>query len=459
MMVFNRLWFRLTAAFLLVAVIGVGFVAYLANRATSSGFNRFLSQDRAAETAAIADGLSAFYQTSGSWTGVEAVLHSYRSGRGQGTGGGVVTVLLDQENQIVAWIGGGRGAEPEVDPNDGVPITAGGNRVGTLVVEEPPGVAAGGAGQQFLDSVNRAILWSGLIAIGLALVLGALLARSLTRPLSQMTKATRAMAAGQLGQEVDVASNDELGELAGSFNRMAAALADIEQQRKQLFADIAHELRTPLSVIRGQLEGMLDGVLEKTPENVGVVHEETLLLNRLVEELRTLSLVEAGQLPLQRELIDLGELTRQAVAAFEPLAELDGIRLSIQATSERLEVSADSARIQQVMGNLLSNALRHARLGNSHKPEVNVEVIRHLRVVQVRVNDNGPGLSLDNQKHVFDRFWRADASRSRDNGGSGLGLAICRGIILAHQGRIWVESDPDGGATFSFELPLVTSKN
>lgn len=263
------------------------------------------------------------------------------------------------------------------------------------------------------------------------------------------------MADGQLDQEVDVHSNDELGELAGSFNRMAAALADTENQRKQLFADIAHELRTPLSVIRGQLEGMLDGVLAMTPENVSVVHEETILLSRLVEELRTLSLAEAGQLPLQRKSVDLAELTRQAVAAFEPLAELDGIQLSMGIPAETLVVEADAARIQQVLGNLLSNALRHARQGDGLEPQVRLDLSHQTRTAQIRVSDNGPGLPSESQKHVFDRFWRADASRSRDNGGSGLGLAICRGIILAHNGRIWVESEGGRGTTFAFELPLV----
>jgi two-component system OmpR family sensor kinase/two-component system sensor histidine kinase BaeS len=453
MMIYNRLWFKLTAAFLVVAIIGVALVAYLANRATSAGFNRFLNQDNAAEMALLREDLVAYYLIQGDWRGVDEVLRTYRPGRGQGTGGGNVLALLDQEGEVTAWAGGGRGQEPVVDPKDGVPILVDGVMVGTLVVELPPGATGGGAAQQFLESVNQAIVWAGLVAVLLALFLGVLFARGLTRPLGQLTRATRAMADGNLVQQVDVNSNDELGELAGSFNQMATALADNEQGRQQLFADIAHELRTPLSVIRGQLEGMLDGVFEMTPENVSIVHEESILLSRLVEELRTLSLAEAGQLPLQLEQVDLGDIVRQAAAAFEPLAELDGVRLQVAIDPELPPVTADPARIQQVLGNLLSNALRHANQGGKQSPEVSLKVTLAQPDVQVRVSDNGPGLPAENQLHVFDRFWRADASRNRDKGGSGLGLAICKGIIQVHNGRIWVESGPGQGTTFAFELP------
>lgn len=448
----NKLWFRLTIAFLLVAIVGVAVVAFLANRATSTSFNRFLEEESSAGVSDLQDELAAYYRDQGNWSGVETLLRQYRSGLGAGIG----LLLLDGDGQIVATAGSGRGNRPRAtDLDDGLPIRVDGREVGTLAIEGPPGqTMAGHAGQQFLDDVNEAILLAGLIAITLALILGILLARGLTRPLGQLTDATRSMAAGDLNQRVRGGGGDELSALAGSFNQMAAALAANERQRQQLFADIAHELRTPLSVIRGQLEAMLDGVIELSPENLSLAHEETLLLGRLVDELRALSLAESGQLPLDKRPLDLGAVVGGVKAAFEPLAEAEEIHLELSVAPDLPRVLADEARLQQVLGNLLSNAFRHARQGDVGKPEVRLVVAGVPEAVRVGVSDNGPGLSAEAQRHVFDRFWRADAGRSRDRGGSGLGLAISQGIIIAHGGRIWVESAPGRGATFTFELPV-----
>ncbi len=450
----NRLWFRLTIAFLLVAVAGVSVVAFLANRATNASFSRFLEEESLGQVAMLRDELAAYYQDQGGWSGVETVLRDYRLTMGSGVG----LILLDADGQMIAAAGGGRGNRPRTtDLSDSLIIQVDGREVGQLIIEGPPGQAmAGRAGQQFLAEVYQAILLAGLIAVALALILGVVLARGLTRPLARLTEATRSMAAGDLDQQVSVGGHDELDELAGSFNAMAAALAANERQRQQLFADIAHELRTPLSVLRGQLEAMLDGVQALSPENLSLAHEETILLGRLVDELRALSLAESGQLPLDKRPLDLGLVAGGMQAAFDPLAEAEGIRLELAVAPDLPLVQADEARLQQVLGNLLSNALRHAGLGSAPEPEVRLAVTAPDQpgVVRVRVSDNGPGLSPEAQQHVFDRFWRADAGRSRDRGGSGLGLAISRGIILAHGGHIWVESDVGRGAAFIFELPV-----
>ncbi|MGD8583994.1 MAG: ATP-binding protein [Chloroflexota bacterium] len=449
----NKLWFRLTIAFLLVATAGVFVVAFLANRATNASFNRFLEEENTGQVGLLQDELAAYYRDRGSWSGAETLLRDYRSTMGSGVG----LTLLDAGGQTVAVAGSGRGNRPRTaDLTESLPIEVSGQEVGRLLVEGPPGQAmASHAGQQFLSEVNQAILLAGLVAVVLALIVGIVLARGLTRPLARLTEATHAMAAGDLDQQVSVKGNDELHELAGSFNLMAAALAANERQRQQLFADIAHELRTPLSVLRGQLEAMLDGVLAMSPENLSLANEETILLGRLVDELRALSLAESGQLPLDKRPLNLGQVASNMQAAFDPLAEAEGIHLELTVAPDLPEVQADEARLQQVLGNLLSNALRHAGRGGA-EPEVHLSVSSPdlAKVVRVSVSDNGPGLSPEAQQHVFDRFWRADAGRSRDRGGSGLGLAISRGIILAHGGQIWVESVPGQGATFTFELPV-----
>lgn len=446
----HALWFKLTAAFLLVAAAGVIIVAILANRATTVGFRHYLNQDVANQWADLQDQLTRYYGRQGNWEGVESLLVAAGPGRGQGGGS---LVLLAGDGQVVALAGGRRNyptSAAEADVN--LPILVDGQQAGTLLVRQPGG-AGGGAGEQFLVQVNNAIWWGGLAAVLLALFLGVFLARRLTQPLRQLTEATHKMARGELGQQVSTGERGEIGELSTSFNQMSVALAASEKQRQQMLADVAHELRTPLSITQGHIEAMLDGVFETTPDNLALVHEETLLLGRLVDDLRTLSLAEAGQLSLDRVTVNLTDLMVQSVSAFEPLAEAEGVELEAVVSPEAVMITADPGRIRQVLGNLLSNALRHVNAGENGPPQVTSSLINQGDVAQLRVSDNGPGLSPEAQQHIFDRFWRADPARSRDQGGSGLGLAICRAIVNAHDGRIWVESTAGQGATFIVELP------
>jgi len=446
----HTVWFKLTASFLLLAVIGAAVVAVLANQATVRGFNRFLDQDQLDQWRSLQSSLSELYAVQGNWDGAGALLAAVRPGRGQG---GMSFALLDASGQVAASAGG-RGSLPRSvdDAALSLPIQVNGRQVGTLLINEP-GQGSAHAGEQFLAEVNQAIWFSGLVAILVALLLGIFLARRLTRPVRDLTLATRRLAEGELIQHVVVNSQDELGELAASFNQMSSALAAAEKQRQQLLADVAHELRTPLTVMRGHIEAMLDGIFEKTPDNLALVHEETILLGRLIEDLRTLSLAESGELSLEFSAENLAELTTQTVAGFEPLAEVEGVRLILTPPADLPLIAIDPGRIKQVINNLLSNALRHATRGAKGEAEVRVTLVKAGEAIQVRVADNGPGLSPEAQRHVFDRFWRADSSRSRGEGGSGLGLAICQAIVTAHNGRIWVEDTPGQGATFIFELP------
>jgi two-component system OmpR family sensor kinase/two-component system sensor histidine kinase BaeS len=261
------------------------------------------------------------------------------------------------------------------------------------------------------------------------------------------------MAGGELAQQVPGAGPGELGELAGSFNRMAEGLAAAEGQRRQLLADVAHELRTPLSVLRAQLEAMLDGVVPLSADNVALAHEETLLLGRLVEDLRTLSLAEAGQLPLNRRAVAPGDVVGRAAAAFAPLYEAEGVALLTTVEDGLPLLDADPERLQQVLGNLLANALRYAPQGDAAVPTVRLRAARDGQGVMFEVEDSGPGLPPEALAHVFDRFWRTERDRSRQSGGSGLGLAICRAIVLAHGGGITAESEPGVGTAFRFTIP------
>jgi signal transduction histidine kinase len=227
---------------------------------------------------------------------------------------------------------------------------------------------------------------------------------------------------------------------------MARSLAQQETLRRNLMADIAHELRTPLTVIRSDLEALLDGVYEPTPEALASVQEETLLLARLVDDLRSLAQAEAGQLRLEREPLELAELLRGVAASFDLPARSQGQELRLELDPDLPVVEADPVRVRQVAANLVSNALRHA-------PEAGCVTVRAEALpaeVRVSVADDGLGIAEEDVSRIFDRFWRGPQPRAQ---GSGLGLTIARELVRAHGGRIWVESEPGQGSTFFFTLP------
>jgi len=250
---------------------------------------------------------------------------------------------------------------------------------------------------------------------------------------------------------------------------MAGALAQAETLRRNLVADIAHELRTPLAVLQGHVEGLQDGVLSPTPPTLDRLHEETLLLTRLVDDLRELSLAEAGELKLERQPSDLGELLRRSVAAMQPQAAEKGVTLALDVAPDLPLANVDADRIGQVMRNLLANALRYTTAGGSvtvmaRQTEKTrgtgvTGVTGEVPALLVAVADSGPGIAPDDLPHVFDRFYRADKSRSRASGGAGLGLAIVKQLVEAHGGRVWAESEVGKGATFKFTLPIVGAKH
>jgi two-component system OmpR family sensor kinase/two-component system sensor histidine kinase BaeS len=375
-------------------------------------------------------------------------------GRG-GLSGSDRLLLAGADGQILADTQGDLVGQQlsSADLAAGVPIEVGGQRVGTLFIPAAEGVYES-LESEFLGRVNDWLLWAGLAASVAALVLGLLLARQLTAPLRSLTAAALRLAQEPLSHfsqedvpQVPVRSQDEVGELSQAFNQMSRSLAQQEALRRNLMADIAHELRNPLSVMRGDLEALLDGVYEPTPEALASLHEETLLLSRLVEDLRALAQAEAGQLRLVQEPTDVAALLHGVTASFELQAESKRQVLSLELPPDLPSIGVDPQRVRQVVANLISNALRHT-------PEAGRVVVSALErpdAVQVSVADSGPGLPAEDIPHVFDRFWQGDRTRA---GSSGLGLAIARELVRAHGGRIWVESTEGQGTTFRFTLPL-----
>jgi len=444
----GSLFWKLMVAFAVVILTGIGGALLLAGRTTEVEFRRYAHGGEVGRWEEVTADLADYYAARGSWDGVEAVLPGGR-GRGGGAGGGPPLRLADAQDRIVAGQAGalvGEMATAE-ELRNGLPIVVDGQQAGTLLL--PGGEWLTAEQEAFLGRVQLALAVSGGGALVVALVLGAVLVRGITRPLRQLSAASRSIAAGDLDARVPVRSSDEIGQLAAAFNHMAADLAHAEEARRQQAADVAHELRTPLTIIQGHLEALADGIFPADAQNLDPALDQARLLARLVEDLRTLSLAEAGQLVLNPVPTEVGGWVSGVVAGFRALAADREITLGLEIADDLPPVRVDAGRMAQVLGNLLDNALRHTPEGG----QVAVRAARGDGGVVVSVSDTGPGVPPDHLPHLFERFWRGDPSRSRHTGGSGLGLAIARRIVEAHGGRIWAELVADGGLRVSFRLP------
>jgi signal transduction histidine kinase len=334
----------------------------------------------------------------------------------------------------------------------GIAITVDGKKVGTLLV--PTELTTFLPEEQiFFQRTNQALIFAILGATVIALLMGVVLARTLTRPLQALTQAAHNIAAGQLDQQVPVYSRDEIGQLAASFNMMSQAVANANLLRKQMTADIAHDLRTPLTVIGGYIESMRDGMLKPTADRLSLVYAEVERLQCLVGDLRMLSQVDAGELPLHPQLIDPYSILERAAATFHHSASQKGVTLRAEPGETLPEIRVDEARMLQVFDNLLSNSLRYTEKGDKILLSDRLENGQ----VVLTVRDTGSGIEEQELPYIFDRFRRADKSRHTDNGESGLGLAIVKALVEAQGGRVSVESKVGEGTSIHIRLPLPTA--
>src|SRR5262245_32928151 len=304
----------------------------------------------------------------------------------------------------------------------------------------------------------RERLWelvlAGVIGAAIALVIARWVARGMTQPLRDMAQAARRMETGDYSQRVSTESRDEVGQLAVAFNRMSSELESLERLRRDLVANVSHELKTPISALRAHLENLLDGVEEPDPETLQVMLAQSERLGRLVDQLLDLSRLESGDVPLERERVEVAPLVAQVLSEIQVSRPETEVSVSEDLPVDLPAVYADRERVHQVLFNLLDNAVRLTPSGG----RVTVTASGHNGSVDVAVAATGPGISAQDLPRVFERFFRVDASRSRDDGGTGIGLAIARSVVEAHGGRIWAESEPGRGSTFTFELPAAPAQ-
>ena len=304
---------------------------------------------------------------------------------------------------------------------------------------------------ELASAFNRSLLWSGIAAAAAGIGMVTFTTRRALAPVHELSIAASGLAQGDLSQRVEASAGSELGDLGIAFNDMAGALEDAESERRRLVADIAHELRSPLTNIQGYLEAIKDGVLDADERTIDTIYSQTKHLGALVEDLRLLALVEAGSLRLELIEADLSTLVRDATEAFRTRVVDSSVMLNVTTPSDMPGVRMDPTRIRQVVSNLVENAITHTPDGGHVSVVLESE---NPGLALITVSDTGTGISQEDLPHVFDRFYRVDPSRNRGTGGVGLGLTIVKRLIEVHGGQIGLTSVPGSGTTFTFEIPL-----
>lgn len=436
------------ATLLATSLIGVGLVAVFAYRATSNEFDRFRSSELQTEFVSTVED---YYAQNGTLDGVERWLVETNPPppRPPDMTRYGMFALVDAEGVVIKGAGpfdvGDR--VPTALLADATPLEVDGAQIALMIEAAPPGPPSR-EGELYLERIGTAVVVGALGAAAAALVVGLVLSQRIMRPLNDLTLAIRAMHLGERGQRVPVRTSDELGELTTAFNQMSGELDRVNDLRRQMTADIAHELRTPLTVITGYLEGLRDGTLKATPERMTLLYTEAQQLNHLVDDLRTLSLADAGELKLRREPTQAVDLLKRTAALFEAVAAEQQVVLDVQASANLPPALVDPERMMQVLTNLTSNALRYAPAGS----RVTLAAAADAQWVTLSVRDEGVGITAEKLPHIFERFYSADESRTGSE--TGLGLAIVKSIVTAHGGHVSAESVVGQGTTITVRVPV-----
>lgn len=454
---------KLILAFTFVVIVSVSTVLIAGRLGAAEAVRVYMFRGGMFGSEGFVDTLEQYYKTHDSWVGVENLFtqlgHMQGAGYGgQGTGLGMGGMrqqrirLIEPNGKLIEDTNGND--DGFINPDElknAIELIVDRKTVGYLLVEGGTTFTQADS-SHLVSQINRAAITASLIGGGVSFLLALILAYSLIRPIRELKDAADSLAKGNLKKRVRIKGNDELAVLGRAFNQMAGGLQRAEISRKALTADIAHELRNPLAIQRANLEAMQDGVYELTHDNLKPILEQNELLTRLVEDLRTLALADEGNLLLERTSVDLSNLILKVCDNYKPQSAAKNIEIEVNnGNGKEINIFIDATRVEQILSNLLSNALRYTP--KNGKIEVSLHWLEDIAHITVR--DNGPGIPQESMPLVFDRFYRVERSRSRSGGGTGLGLAIARQLALAHGGSLEAANHPDGGAIFNLKLPNV----
>jgi two-component system sensor histidine kinase BaeS len=454
---------------LIIIVTLLAFIA-VANRVVSDRFADLIMRNGTNLSKRMVPILEDYYLENGSWDGVGGLFLTGSEMRESGFGRNrhdrqkgqqMPNFMLANANERFLLVEDSKiifDSDPSAAPIEdttgiskvGTPIVVGEKEVGVLLSASSLGILSENQ-SHFINKVSRTLIQVAIVAIIILILVIIWQAQMIVKPLKETALAAGKISKGDYNQRVKVSRNDEVGDLANAFNKMAADLSQQSELRKQTMADVAHELRTPLSILRIDLESMEDGLIEPTSENINHLKSEVAYLSHLVEDLRMLSLVDAGDLKIEKSAIEVNNLVQEVVERHQNAAREKEICLKIVSEGRDLFAMVDEQRISQVLVNLLANAIQHTPPGK----EIIVKTSREDRKIRVSVTNFGTSISQSDLEKVFERFYRLERSRNRDKGGSGLGLAIARSIVRAHGGEISAQSQEGISTTFSFWLPCL----
>jgi signal transduction histidine kinase len=439
----NKLYFRLLFAFALVILVGIGTVSlFISNRLQSElhDYERFVNQIRVSRIERM---LAGHFISGGTMDDIQPLLDYVQAldNRRIIVTDSNKTVIADSAHEMIGqpYKGNVIAIPLKEMPSD--------ETVGYVYIyaneNDPTSVG------EMIRTVNRFLLLGALLAIAAATVVTIILSRRISRPVQELTVAAKRLGEGDFSHRVQFRDRGEIGELASTFNTMAESLERAEKLRKNMVTDVAHELRTPLSNIRGQLEAIDDRLIQPDSSTLSSIYEEALLISRLVDDLQELTLAEAGKLRLVRREEDIKLLIQRAVTTVHSVAAAHKITLNKDLPDHLPSCKIDAQRIEQVLHNLLNNAILHTPEGGT----ITVAAKHVDRHVEISVSDTGSGIPEEDLPNIFERFYRVDRSRTRATGGSGLGLTISKGLVEAHGGSIHVESTRGKGSRFWFTIP------
>ena len=442
----HRLWFRLSLTFAVIILVTVATIYLFVSDRIAVEIENYKTISAGYRLHQIRSSLYLFYIDNESWEGVQSLVQD--TARVSGTRIILVaangTVVGDSKIELL-------GKNYTNSPESALELMWSSKLVGkAYIISDPAAEPYVAPFLRLSTSIDRSLLLGGSVAIAIALLLTFILSRRITSPIGALARAARRLGRGDLSQRVELRGEGEVGALAQAFNSMAADLERAEQSRRNMVADVAHELRTPLSNIQGYLEAIRDGVMKPDATTMHSLNEEAALLSRLVNELQELTLAEAGELKLVYQEEDIADLIKQAATPWRPHLTAKEISLSLDLPDRLPSVNIDWQRVNQVLHNLLENAVAYTHKGGA----IRVAATTAGAWVEVSVSDTGEGIPAEDLPNIFDRFYRVDKSRARATGGSGLGLTIAKRLVEAHGGTITVQSKLGKGSRFSFTVPV-----